>query len=95
MAWPTKLLAFILGPSKPGAHPFLNDNPLELGKDVHHLKHGLACWRRGVETLLVQKQVDVERGCHLVLTSHFLHGLVRARYGLDYRPQTRLPEWIS
>jgi hypothetical protein len=30
--------------------------PLELGKNAEHLKHGLACWRGRIETLLMQKQ---------------------------------------
>jgi len=55
MARSAKLFAFTDGPAQPGAHPFLNDRTLELGKDAEHLKHCLAARRRSVETLLVQE----------------------------------------
>ena len=57
---PTKTLPLAPGPRKPGADAFLNHGTLELGKYAHHLKHRLACRRRGVEPLLMQEQVDVE-----------------------------------
>src|SRR5262245_32627655 len=43
------------------AHALLNYRALELGKDAQHLKHRLAGWRGRIETLMMQKQVDVER----------------------------------
>ena len=51
---PTKTLPLAPGPRKPGADAFLNHGALELGKYAHHLKHRLACRRRGVEPLLAQ-----------------------------------------
>jgi hypothetical protein len=50
-----------LGPGNAGAHPLDNHAPLELGKHTHHLKHGLAGRRRGVDALLMQGKVDAER----------------------------------
>ena len=35
-----------------------NDTPLELGKHAEHLEHRLARGRRGVEALLMEKQID-------------------------------------
>ena len=58
---PTQLLALVLCPPQAGAHPLLDHRPLELGEHAHHLEHGLAGRRRGVEALLVQKKVDAER----------------------------------
>src|SRR5262249_60854779 len=54
-------LALVLGPFKASPDSFPNDGPLKLGKDTQHLKHRLAGRRRGVETLLVEKQIDLER----------------------------------
>jgi hypothetical protein len=39
----------------------LDHRALGLGEYAHHLKHRLAGRRRGVETLLVQEQVNAER----------------------------------
>ena len=50
-----ELFALATGPRKPGADSFLNHRALELGKYAHHLKHGLAGRRRGVEALLMQE----------------------------------------
>jgi hypothetical protein len=36
----------------------LNDRALELGKHAEHLKHGLIGWRAGVDTLLMEVEVD-------------------------------------
>ena len=52
---PTKSLPLAPGPRKPGADAFLDHGALELGKYAHHLKHRLACRRRGVEPLLAQE----------------------------------------
>src|SRR4029450_7576216 len=50
-----KPLPLALGPRKPRADAFLNHSALELSKYAHHLKHRLACRRRGVEPLLAQE----------------------------------------
>ena len=39
----------------PDLDPLLDHRALELGEYAHHLKHGLAGGRRGVEALLVQE----------------------------------------
>jgi hypothetical protein len=46
---------FTPGPRKAGADSFRNHRPLELGKNTHHLKHGLPGRCRGVEPLLAQE----------------------------------------
>ena len=56
-----KLFALVPGPRKASTDPFLNHGTLKLGKDTHHLKHGLAGGCRRVEALLVQEQVNAER----------------------------------
>ena len=38
--------------------PLSNNPPLKLGKYTQHLKHRLAGSRRGIESLLVKKQID-------------------------------------
>jgi hypothetical protein len=43
-----------LGPGNASAHPLDNHAALELGKHAHHLKHGLAGGRRGVDALLME-----------------------------------------
>ena len=50
-----------LGPGNASTHPLDNHAALELGKHAHHLEHGLAGGRRGVDALLMQRQVDAER----------------------------------
>src|SRR5262249_22960510 len=55
----TQSFSLILGPPKPGADSFRDHRPLKLGKHAHHLKLGFATRCRGVQTLLMQKQVDV------------------------------------
>jgi hypothetical protein len=57
---PTKSFALVLGPPKPGADSFCDHRPFKLGKHTQHLKHGFAGRCRGVQTLLMQKQVNVE-----------------------------------
>jgi hypothetical protein len=49
------------GSPKPGADSFLDHRPLELREYAHHLKHGLAGWRHGVQALLVQEKVNAKR----------------------------------
>ncbi len=56
-----KFLALGLGSSQPRPNTLLDHRPLKFGEHTHHLKHGLSCQRGGVETLLVQIQVDLER----------------------------------
>jgi hypothetical protein len=53
-----ELFALAPGPRQPGTNALLDHRALELGKDAHHLKHGLAGRGRGVEALLMQEQVD-------------------------------------
>jgi len=50
-----------LGPSpcKPGACPLANHRGLEFRKDSQHLEQRPARWRRCVERLLVQEQIDI------------------------------------
>ena len=57
---PAKSFALVLGSPKPGTDSLCDHRPLKLRKDAHHLKHGLAARRRGVQALLMQKQVDME-----------------------------------
>jgi hypothetical protein len=52
---PTQLLA-----PQACTHALLYHCALELGENAHHLKHGLAGRRRGVEALLMQEQVDAQ-----------------------------------
>jgi hypothetical protein len=56
---PAKSFALVLGPPKPGPDSLCDHRALKLGEHAHHLKHGLAARRRGVQALLVQEQVDV------------------------------------
>ena len=49
------------GRAQPSSHTLLNHGPLKLAEHAHHLKHSLARGRRGVQTLLVQVQVDPNR----------------------------------
>jgi hypothetical protein len=38
--------------------PLDNHRALELGKDAHHLEHRLSGWCAGVDTLLVEVEID-------------------------------------
>ena len=49
-----------LGPGDTRAHTLNGHAALELGKHAHHLEHGLAGRRRGVDALLVEKQVNAQ-----------------------------------
>jgi hypothetical protein len=49
-----ELFPLSAGPQKTGTDSFLNDAALEFRKDAEHLKHGLARWCSGIETLLMQ-----------------------------------------
>ena len=55
-----ELFPLSTGTQKTGTDSFLNDAALEFRKDAEHLKHGLARWGSGIETLLMQEQVDLE-----------------------------------
>ena len=57
---PTAVLATGLGPSNARIHPLADHCALELGEHAHHLEHGLARRRRGVDALLMQEQVDAK-----------------------------------
>src|SRR5262249_33654132 len=56
-----ELLSFGLSPGKASSDPLLNHCTLELSKDAHHLKHGLAGRSCRMESLLMKVQVDPER----------------------------------
>jgi hypothetical protein len=58
---PPETLSFTSSPRKPGADSFCNHRPFEFGKHAQHLKHRLAGGCRGVEALLAQEQVDLQR----------------------------------
>jgi hypothetical protein len=58
--WSAESFTFTLGPLKASANALLNDRAFELSKNAEHLKHGLACWRGRIETLLMQKQALIE-----------------------------------
>jgi hypothetical protein len=61
---PPEALSFTSGPRKPGTDSFCNHRPFEFGKHAQHLKHRLAGGCRGVEVLLAQEQVDLQRVQH-------------------------------
>jgi hypothetical protein len=50
-----------LRPCQPGADLFLDHRALELGKYTKHLKHGFPGRRSGIETLLMEEQIDIKR----------------------------------
>ncbi len=65
-AWPASPLALRSCPyALPGppalCQPPADHGAFELREDAHHLKHRLAGWRRGVEALLMEHEVDSER----------------------------------
>ena len=45
-------------PREPSLDPLDNHRALELGEDAQHLKHRLPGWRAGVDTLLMEVEVD-------------------------------------
>jgi hypothetical protein len=49
------------GPCHAGAHPLLDQRALKLGERAKHLKHRLTCRRGGIEALLMQVEIDLER----------------------------------
>src|SRR5215471_14666947 len=55
---PAQRFAFVSRPREAGAHTFLDHGALEFGEYAHHLKHRLAGGRRGVNSLLVQVQIN-------------------------------------
>jgi hypothetical protein len=58
---PAKPFALATSPPKARTDSFLNHRPFKLGKNAHHLEHGLPGWCRGIEALLMQKQVNAQR----------------------------------
>ena len=44
-----------------GAHPLLDQRALKLGERTKHLKHRLTCRRGGIEALLMQVEIDLDR----------------------------------
>jgi hypothetical protein len=58
---PPEALSFTSGPRKPGTDSFCNHRPFEFGEHAQHLKHRLVGGCRGVEALLAQEQVDLQR----------------------------------
>jgi hypothetical protein len=58
MGPPTEPFSFRPRTGQPGLDPFLDDVRLELGKDAHHLKHRFPGWRAGVDTLLMQVEIN-------------------------------------
>jgi hypothetical protein len=63
--WPTDRFATLgalgLGPRHAGHHALADDRALELSEDAEHLKHRLTCRRGGIEALLMQVEIDLER----------------------------------
>jgi hypothetical protein len=55
---PAELNAISLGPAQAGHDPFPDHRAFELGKHPEHLEHRPAGWRRRIEALLMQEQVD-------------------------------------
>src|SRR5262245_56315473 len=45
-------------PGEPGEHALADHGALEFGENAHHLEHRLPGRRRGVDTLLMQEEVD-------------------------------------
>jgi hypothetical protein len=62
---PTDRLAALgtlgLSPRHAGQHALADDGAFELSKHAEHLKHGFACWRSRIETLLMEVQLDPKR----------------------------------
>src|SRR5215467_11898842 len=58
---PPKAFTLTPGPGEASTDSFRNHRPLKLGKHAQHLKHRLAGGCRGVEALLAQEQVDLQR----------------------------------
>ena len=55
---PAQTLALSSSSPEPGVDPFDDDRPLELGEHSEHLEERFARWRRRVQALLVQVQID-------------------------------------
>jgi hypothetical protein len=49
----------LLDDAKPGSDPLPDHRPLELSECARELKQQLARWRRRVDRLLVQVEIDV------------------------------------
>src|SRR5262249_51571219 len=71
----TKDLAIGPRPLEASIDPADDHGPFELSEDAQHLEHGLARWRRGVDALLVQVEIDT---CSVYLTQERHEVLERA-----------------
>ena len=56
-----ELNALVLGARKPGVDAFTDHLALELGEDAAHLEHGTAGGCRGVDRLLMQVEIALQR----------------------------------
>ena len=66
------LVPFALALREPSVDALTDDAALELGEHAKHLKHRLAGGGRGVETLLMQEEIDalvVEAACKILSRS--------------------------
>src|SRR5215471_13290785 len=94
-----KLFALVPGPRKASTASFLNHGALKLGKDTHHLKHGLAGGCRRVEALLVQEQVNAKRvqfrqeADHLQASAQPINA--PSHYHLEFAARSRFAERIE
>jgi hypothetical protein len=90
---PAKSFTFTLGPLEASADVLLNYRVFELGKDTEHLKHSLAGRRGGVETLLMQKQVDAAQAIDVQAITTSNWRLVASRHSASNagRPLRPLP----
>jgi hypothetical protein len=53
----------VLGPRlrHTGQHALADNRAVKLGERAKHLKHRLTCRRGGIEALLMQVEIDIER----------------------------------
>jgi hypothetical protein len=59
--WSAELLALCPDPIKPGNYPSSDHSALEFREHAKHLEHGPPGWRRCVEPLLMQEEIDPKR----------------------------------
>ena len=57
---PAQPLTFILGSPQAGTDTLLDHRALKLGEDAHHLEERLTGWRRGVDTLGLEEQINFQ-----------------------------------
>jgi hypothetical protein len=60
---PIGLPLLVLGPRlrHTGQHALADNRAVKLGERAKHLKHRLTCRRGGIEALLMQVEIDIER----------------------------------